>query len=169
MNPMTEEDWRSVAPLFTKDEFIHEQDSLAWQKIDRSVVLLLYQMRDWAKCPFVVHKNGAYAPNVGHASNSYHYQGLAVDGHFVGMPLFDQLLIALSFSWTGVGFYPFWSHPGLHLDLRPLPPSNSIKMIWFQNSIGEYIYLHKEKANFGGRLLISLPLITDVEKFFKGG
>jgi len=60
------------------------------------------------------------------STQSYHYQGKAVDIIVKGYSstLLDLLLEALSFPFSGVGLYPLWKYRGsvkggLHLDIRP--------------------------------------------------
>ncbi len=102
-------------------------------KIDPMLVYRLDATRLQANCPFVVHC--AYDQD-GHSEGSYHYKGEAADGHFVGMHLLDQLLIAeRSNLWGGIGIYPFWNNPGLHLDLRSGQP-----LRWIRDNSGAYHY-----------------------------
>ncbi len=56
-----------------------------------------------------------------------HPNGLAVDLDFTGIPLGDQVIFALMFNWTKVGFYPSWNNPGLHLSLVLMTPP----LIWY--------------------------------------
>lgn len=91
-----------------------------WGNINKiSIELLdkLEKMREYAKVPFIIHC--AYAIN-GHADKSYHYLGMAVDGHFKGMSVISQFLIADRF-FNGIGMYGLdvWNNPGIHVDIRP--------------------------------------------------
>jgi len=59
----------------------------------------------------------------GHEKNSLHYlngNGLAraVDLHFEDVALIDQYLAAERFPFTGIGCYPLWRNPGLHLEIE---------------------------------------------------
>ena len=73
----------------------------------------------------------------GHSENSLHYQGKAIDLHMEGMTLGEQARIAMRYFFGGMGLYPDWKHPGLHLDLRNTPCT------WVQRD-GEYIYTWPE-------------------------
>lgn len=44
-----------------------------------------------------------------------HPNGIAVDIDFTGIPLGNQVVMALLFGWKKIGFYPEWNNPGLHL------------------------------------------------------
>jgi len=68
-----------------------------------------------------------------HATNSLHYQGRAIDLHMEGLNLGQTARIAMRYFFGGVGLYPGWNHPGLHLDVRSNPTT------WVSIG-GEYIY-----------------------------
>lgn len=77
------------------------------------------------------------------AGFSYHAQGLAIDGVMVDnltrepLPLIRQYHIASRWPWTGIGLYPYWSTPGLHLDTRPCRALER-RSRWFRDKAGEY-------------------------------
>lgn len=61
----------------------------------------------------------------GHAVNSEHYRGSAIDFHFTNVSQDEVLAIAEKLfyekGWTefiGFGFYLDWANPGFHLDSR---------------------------------------------------
>ena len=56
--------------------------------MDQDLMFKLDAMRGWVGKPFIVH--ASYATD-GHSTDSMHYQGKAVDGHFVGLSLWIQL------------------------------------------------------------------------------
>lgn len=97
---------------FKREEWREDPDRILW-----STVLLMDEMRDAAGVPIIIHI--AYAVH-GHENNSSHYGRLAsgVDFHFHGWSLLDQYLFAERFPWRGIGVYPYWQNPGLHVDLR---------------------------------------------------
>ncbi|MEW6712369.1 MAG: hypothetical protein AB1403_21300 [Candidatus Riflebacteria bacterium] len=102
-------------------------------KIDQLLVYCLDRTRMQGNCPFSIHC--AYESS-GHSEDSYHYKGQAVDGHFVGMHLLNQLLVAERTNlWRGIGLYPFWNNPGLHLDVRGGQP-----LRWIRDQAGIYHY-----------------------------
>jgi hypothetical protein len=52
--------------------------------------------------------------------NGYHPMGLAIDFHIPNTPVLDQYLMAERFDgFNGIGIYPDWNSPGLHVDARP--------------------------------------------------
>lgn len=68
-----------------------------------------------------------------------HGKGRAVDGVFIKnsepVPLIQQYCFALLYPWGGVGAYPYWNRPGIHIDSRPV--GNRIST-WFLAADGEY-------------------------------
>jgi len=109
-------------------------------KIDPLLIVLLDEIRDIYGKPFIIHC--AYETS-GHAPNSYHYLGRAVDFHIKDDKSFShqvnemlQILDIISLKvenyslhkpyrflypiadYVGLGIYPNWEHPGFHLDTR---------------------------------------------------
>ena len=83
------------------------------------LILALDSLRGRLGVPIIIHE--AYA-TTGHTPGSQHGEGRAVDCHAEGLPLGDFWLEAeRQPSFTGIGLYPYWTHPGLHLDTRPGP------------------------------------------------
>lgn len=107
---MRKEDWARVK-FFTAKEFP------APEMMEQEVVFLLDAMRATAGKPFVVH--ASYATS-GHGPNSEHGRGTAIDGHFAGLGVIEQYLLAEHFNPAGLGFYPYWNSPGIHVDTRRL-------------------------------------------------
>lgn len=67
------------------------------------------------------HPGGGYRLKPASAQDkSYHYQGLAVDIHIEGLSLAEMYLLAEKYNFTGIGVYPKWNNPGLHVDMRPV-------------------------------------------------
>ena len=88
-----------------------------------------------------------------HSENSQHYKGKAIDVHFRGMTLYEQVMLSLIFPWSAVGIYPTWKTKGLHLDLRDREEYKPI-LLWFVKNIRinnefklEYIYEKNEVFN----------------------
>ena len=70
-----------------------------------------------------------------------HGKGLAVDGHFEGIPLIDQFLAAeKSLLFGGIGLYPYWNNPGIHLDVRKVTKEKGGAR-WGRNAAGVYVAL----------------------------
>ena len=50
----------------------------------------------------------------------YHPLGMAIDFHAEGMHFFDLFLACTRFDqFNGIGVYPDWNNPGVHVDVRP--------------------------------------------------
>lgn len=82
----------------------------------------------------------------GHASQSYHAIGDAVDVDFKGVSLWkaysalQKVLGRYNLqNKVGIGIYFWWNRPGFHLDLR------GFELTWYCVKSGEYIY-DKQKA-----------------------
>ena len=80
-----------------------------------------------------------------------HTRGTAVDIVFYKKALGDvsvvkQYLFALRFEFNGVGIYPHWMTPGIHIDTR----SVGFKAMWYCDNRGRYIsidrYIKKPKG-----------------------
>ena len=69
---------------------------------------------------------------------SYHNFGQAVDIHIEGLSLIEQFIVAQRFDFGGIGIYPWWNDPGLHLDVRPWG-WNSARATW--GSISPKLYV----------------------------
>ena len=119
-------DW-SIIKHFKQEEFGEGTENL-----DQNLIWLLDEFRDAIGKPIKIHC--AWAKS-GHSPNSYHYKGQAVDCHIEGLSLQDQFMYALRFgAWKGIGIYPLWKNPGLHLDIRKTP----LAVMWWQNIAGLY-------------------------------
>ena len=97
--------------IFEKAEGI-DAKFIRW--LDRAVTIAKLSY-GWQEGMFIVHdiNQGKHSPN------SYHYKGLAVDGHFVGLSPIEVYIIMSKMGVRGFGYYPDWQHPGFHFDLRP--------------------------------------------------
>lgn len=85
----------------------------------------------------------------GHATDSMHYQGLAVDIHVIGVPLVEVIRLAMdSGLFDGIGCYPCWDSPGVHLDKRNL--AEKADVYWIEpkglKGTGRYTYFHDKAA-----------------------
>jgi len=80
---------------------------------------------------FIVHdiNNGE------HNTNSLHYIGEAIDGHFRGLTLYQTALLLFKSRFGGIGLYPDWKHKGIHADIRDQEHVST----WVQHK-EQYIY-----------------------------
>lgn len=101
-------------------------------RVDTRLCHALEAVRKSGGVPITIHV--AY-DTAGHAPQSYHYSGKAVDFHFSPrLPLADQFAAILSATGLGgIGYYPEWAHPGWHVDLR------DDRLFWVQRA-GCYHY-----------------------------
>ena len=82
--------------------------------MDGILIYTLQQMRNYVNRPIIIHCG--YEPR----ATGYHPKKCAVDLHIKGIHVVNQFLIASRFdNFNGIGVYPNWNRPGLHLDTRP--------------------------------------------------
>jgi hypothetical protein len=93
-------------------------------------VTLVKDNYGWKAGRFIVHDINQGA----HTLGSLHYKGLAIDGHFDGLTLAQMGLMAVDLGWYGIGLYPEWNQPGIHIDDR-----KEIAVRWVRKD-GGYIY-----------------------------
>ena len=48
----------------------------------------------------------------------------------------EQFVFALRFNWSGIGFYPYWFIPGIHVDTREL--NKPYKALWWRGKDRKY-------------------------------
>ncbi len=112
--------WESIRH-FKPEEFSAPEDPASGYLMNHFLVMSLDELREIVGHEIIIHKNGAYAFK-GHADNSFHYLGEAVDFHFRDwtLPPRGQMRAILDLgSFGGVGFYPEWKPvPGFHVDVR---------------------------------------------------
>ena len=120
-------DWNKVT------HFTETENWGDWRKIDAFLIYALDALREMVGRPIIIHN--AYA-TTGHSPNSQHYQGKAADIHIKGLSVLDQYIAAEKINlFNGIGVYPFWNTPGLHLDVRQKPAR------WGRNAAGIYVNL----------------------------
>src|SRR5215471_5092460 len=101
---------------FARVRYFRPEEWAPLEPIDSDLVYAVDNWRAELGASVVIHE--AYAED-GHVHDSQHYVGRAVDLHVVGRSLVEAWLSAESHpTFTGIGVYPYWEHPGLHLDIR---------------------------------------------------
>lgn len=99
--------WYEDIKYFKKEEFNHP-DMVSYNLLHR-----LDQFREFVGKPIIIHSDFRSG------DKGQHGKGLAVDIHIKDMHVIDQFLCAeKSGLFTGIGVYPNWFNPGLHLDIR---------------------------------------------------
>lgn len=118
-------DWKRIKG-FQKSEPWGDPD-----KIKPELIEALVEFRKFIGRSVVIHCGTQGT----HVAGSYHGLGMAVDLHVPGMALTDQFIAASRFpAFMGIGLYPRWNNPGLHLDIRP----TKIRALWWRDGSGIY-------------------------------
>jgi hypothetical protein len=123
---MKESDFEVFEPIFKVSENWGDIEKVQWYHVHQ-----LYQIRKAMGVPMVIHC--CFAKD-GHSTNSYHYQGLATDFHFLtNMSFKDQTAIMLQtleklklIDFCGFGAYLEWVNKGFHYDTR------GVSAMWVQ-------------------------------------
>jgi hypothetical protein len=115
-----------------------------WRSVSAELIEAVDKLRAALSAPCIIHC--AYATD-GHSQGSLHYRGLAVDLHFRGVSLLDQVLAAERIGlFGGIGAYPHWANRGLHLDVGLLGRR------WIRDKHGVYVALNEANLRAGGAL-----------------
>jgi len=123
---------------FKLEDFDHPDmlDDITLQMLDDMV-----EQEGWVKkISIKMHADFAYS---GHSDKSMHYMGKAFDVSILDtesgkpLPIIEQFLIAIRYFWTGIGIYPRWNSPGLHLDTRPITRFTR-RTFWYLDRDGNY-------------------------------
>ena len=133
---MNNELW-SYADHFSEDEQWGDPN-----KIRVHLVYWLDAIRKFVGLPLFLHCGYEQS---GHASNSWHYKGCAVDFHVDGIKPLDFMFAALMFPFNGIGFYPYWNNPGFHLDMRNLSDDGR-RDVWYRDKKGTYHNINHTNA-----------------------
>lgn len=102
--------------------------------MDQELMFMLDAMRHIIGRSFQIHASHA---TQGHSPDSAHYQGRAIDGHFDGLSVIEQYILAEQWNWPGLGFYPAWNNPGIHIDTRFVEPYRKGAR-WWRDKDGIY-------------------------------
>lgn len=135
---MTPNQWKKIK-YFNQNENWGDPEKISFQ-----LVQALDRLRDFIGFPINIHCGYEDRGN-----ESYHCLGMAVDCHATNMSLYNFYTAASRFEFSGIGVYPWWNNPGLHLDVRIAPH----RALWGRDIVGEYVPLN---ADFM-RLIIDLP------------
>ena len=110
------------------------------EKMETRVVYELDALRRYVDRPIHIHCGFEERTTGG-----YHYYGMAVDFHIEGMHMVDQFLAASRFDgFNGLGLYPYWNKPGLHVDCRSKQQRYFADARWLSPSKGAYVPLDRE-------------------------
>ena len=129
---MTPEQWERAK---------HFDPSEKWgdpAKMDVALVFALDDFREHIGRPIVIHCG--YEQR----DRGYHPCGMAVDVHVPGLSAFQQFILAQGFpTFRGIGLYPNWNNPGLHLDTRH-KNRNEPRTVWGATAPGMYTNITKD-------------------------
>lgn len=119
-------------------KFKHFSRQEKWGDPDAMKESILYELdklRDYVGLPVVIRCGWE------NRTSGYHPFGTAVDMHIEGMPPIDQFIAASRFGFRGIGVYPWWSSPGLHLDMGSRDGQKH-KALWGSPEKGKYVKLN---------------------------
>jgi len=81
--------------------------------------------------------NAGWAESGHSHSESFHYSGMAADLVIVQATLQEMFQLAVLCGFRGIGIYPYWNKPGIHVDIRPWEHIAT----WMRNREGEFVGL----------------------------
>lgn len=129
---MFDVDW-SLVKHFKPSEFTRPE------KMSALLIYSLDKLRKQAGSPIIV--NSDYREG----DSGQHGQGKAVDIVISGMNVVDQFLLAeKSRMFSGIGLYPFWNRPGIHVDVRELQLGEPAAR-WLRNAAGFYVAITQKQ------------------------
>uniref|UniRef100_A0A6M3LIC7 Peptidase n=1 Tax=viral metagenome TaxID=1070528 RepID=A0A6M3LIC7_9ZZZZ len=103
-------------------------------RMDVNLIFGLDALRKYTGRAIVIHCGYEKRPT------GFHPHGMAVDCHIVGLHPFDQFIAASRFEvFNGIGIYPKWHSPGLHLDTRPYEGRYEPEARWGCKGSGIYV------------------------------
>ena len=123
---MTKKEWTRFFPYFTPDE--------CGKGMEMAFMLKVLMLRKALDTP--MHITAGYC-KTGHAKNSFHYKGRALDFWTKLSPRKVMRVVDRFGLFGGVGHYLWWSHRGFHVDDR----GNGRYQRWLSPKKGKYIYL----------------------------
>lgn len=128
-------DWSPIK-YFKREEWVKDPD-----RVHPELVFMLDEIRGDVEHPIQIHV--AWDAS-GHVEQSAHYTTItdfctAVDFHIEGLSLLDQWLFIEKYPLNGIGLYPYWKNPGLHIDLRKFGKEHShCGKRWWRDKNGIY-------------------------------
>lgn len=106
-------------------------------KLAKELIRGIVQLRAHANAPVNIHC--AYA-QAGHSPNSMHYQGLAADLDIKGLSVVEMVGLASEIGFSGIGAYPYWNTPGIHIDCRDIIGKPPVYWLEPKGKEGQYEY-----------------------------
>ena len=128
---MTVEDWGAIRFFKPNENFGNPME------MDYDLIYGIDLLRQYIKKPIIIHCG--YEKRSG---SSYHNTGEAIDCHCKDINLIDFFIGASRFAcFRGIGIYPNWNNPGLHLDTRR---DGDFRALWTSFAAGKYLSLNNE-------------------------
>ena len=117
---------RMTPDLYAQTRYFKNYRTEGWGDpcgMARTLVNGADKLRHLASVPLIVHCG------MEKRDKGYHPIGYAMDFHLVGIPLLQQLYLAMQvMEFVGIGVYPNWNNVGLHCDVRPW--NNGTRKMW---------------------------------------
>ena len=108
-------------------------------KMKYEIVYGLFHLRKFIDRPIHVHCGFEKRTD---KPKSTHNFGMAVDCHADGIHPGDLFIAASRFiHFRGIGVYPYWNNPGVHLDCREYEKRMQPEARWGRNKKGGYVKL----------------------------
>lgn len=126
---MNKKQWDTIK-YFSPNENWGNPNNMAYE-----LLILLDNLREYLRKPIIIHCGYEDRQN-----DSYHCKGMAVDCHCPEIALLDFYTEASRFPFQGIGVYPWWNNPGLHLDIRP-EDNKGYRSLWGSTSNQIYVPL----------------------------
>ncbi len=102
---------------------------LTCNDMNSELIERLYRLRRYIDREIIIHSGYRKGDSGQHGKKK------AFDIHIEGLNVIDQYLIAERFGFNGIGVYPYWNNPGLHIDVR------NQHARWGRNKAGMYVKL----------------------------
>lgn len=129
---MSANHWKKIDHFSRNDNFGDPS------KMHFELIQNLDYLRAYINRPIIIHCG--YEPRDG---LGFHPLGLAVDCHAENMHCIQFYIAATRFGFNGIGIYPWWNKPGLHLDMRPLKPKDH-RALWASTGPKKYVAFDAE-------------------------
>ena len=110
-------------------------------EIEKMTVDMMDELNNLCKYASAIHGWGHYINSSYRIQGTgQHTKGRAVDlvlyrSRLGDIDVLSQFIFALRFRFNGVGFYPYWSTPGIHIDTRQ---DTDFRALWFQDKDKKY-------------------------------
>lgn len=131
-NLTTANEYDKMTPLLWEQvENFYEDEN--WGDSNMVCVKLVYCLDELRKhIGRAVNIHCAYE-SAGHADKSQHPLGRAADV-WASIDCWDFAWYAMLFPFSGIGIYPHWNKPGIHVDVR----DTDLRQMWWRDNRGKY-------------------------------